>query len=365
MAKTDLRNDLYRTVYESFVGPFDHNAAEVLEKWDSPLTKYSVGILYPIGAEMQDLADNDSKDLVDKDSCNAMSLDCEGEAVASPQFIDGLNEHASATTKDDFNDNECDIDEPIALSNARNQSAIGFTFSVRSSAKLKWRISFATYERTAEGKYRRCPACVNGETRLPRNGEDAVSIPVENTALKILIVHRFRLCEADVYTIAAINTREIAGGSNAHYDQCFYQVKLELESEEGFLPLDSRHEYHEYGSREEAVNCLLYRNQKNYASGHGCATNWSDAAKVTWISTDLMPKAEVKPVRSELRSVPSSSLRMSVFSNAQRWDETENSINLLCDEYEKWIDEKKAKQILSMSNIMMSHMEIFMIALQF
>lgn len=343
MGKADLRNDLYRTVYESFVGPFDHSAAEMLEKWDNPLAKYSIGILYPIGAEMQDNADKDSRDPVDNDLSNTEGFDSEEGVVASPKFIKGLNECAGVTTKDGLSECEYGIEEPISLSNARNQSAVGFTFSARSSDLLKWRVSFATYERVAEEKFRRCPRCINGETRLPQNGEDAISVRIENTDLKILIVHRFKTHEGNAYTIAVINTRKIAGDGSARYDQCYFQVKLELESDQGFFPLDYPHECHEYDSKEEVVNRLLYRDLRNYASGHGCATDWSDDNKVTWISTDLMPTAEVKPVRSELRTVPSSLLRMSTFSNEKEWDKTEKSINLLCDAYEEWINEKRSE----------------------
>ena len=43
-------------------------------------------------------------------------------------------------------------------------------------------------------------------------------------------------------------------------------------------------------------NLLLYRNVHNYAIGHGCAADWEDAPVVSWISTAVFPRYDIKPI---------------------------------------------------------------------
>lgn len=60
----ELRDSLYKSIYEEFVGPLDPSSEEVLPQWSRPTSAYSAGILYPIGSEFQEYetsSDNSSK----------------------------------------------------------------------------------------------------------------------------------------------------------------------------------------------------------------------------------------------------------------------------------------------------------------
>ena len=58
MHDDEMRDALYRAVYEEFAGPIDPLSEEKLE-WVRPKNAYSVGVLYPMGSEFSEVPDED------------------------------------------------------------------------------------------------------------------------------------------------------------------------------------------------------------------------------------------------------------------------------------------------------------------
>lgn len=48
----ELRNRLYKSVHEEFVGPMDPDSEEILDERDSPASRYHAGVLHPRGAHV-------------------------------------------------------------------------------------------------------------------------------------------------------------------------------------------------------------------------------------------------------------------------------------------------------------------------
>ena len=61
LSDNEMRDSLYQSVYEEFVGPIDPESRQILE-WVKPNKIYSAGILYPIGSEYGEFEDNVSFD---------------------------------------------------------------------------------------------------------------------------------------------------------------------------------------------------------------------------------------------------------------------------------------------------------------
>ena len=96
---------------------------------------------------------------------------------------------------------------------------------------------------------------------------------------------------------------------------------------------------------DESINRILYREQRTYAIGHGCAADWSDPddGTVSRIWSDVLPVHETPATTAELEFSDSdgnrNKLRVSMRKLAgldtadSGWDE----VGLLISEYENWI----------------------------
>ena len=51
----ELRQRLYKSVYEEFVGPIDPNSEETLDEFSSPSLRYHAGVLHPRGTQILSL----------------------------------------------------------------------------------------------------------------------------------------------------------------------------------------------------------------------------------------------------------------------------------------------------------------------
>lgn len=324
-----LRDDLYRAVYEEFVGPLDPFSEEILPQWSKPTLAYSAGILYPMESEF--------KEYESGDECQMGSGVVEGEALPETERT-GFN-HSSYSA---------DEDEPVALSNSYLQSAISITFAVRSNDRISIGVNAARYKSEHIDDslcYKRIPINKTIEDiEFPLPGRPTI-VAIEGTSLQIMLVYRYRFNDATVYTAALRNAKRSGSGKKPEYTSCYFQAYLSMNSKLGFAPIPT--DFGQDGSSaEERSKNLIYRNVMNYAVGHGCAANWGDNnIRPTWIQSEIMPIAEIPPVKTNIEYIPSEYFDMYQYSKRESWDDTKNELESLCNAYKSWIGklEKKAK----------------------
>lgn len=318
----ELRDSLYKSIYEEFVGPLDPSSEEVLPQWSRPTSAYSAGILYPIGSEFQEYetsSDNSSKN--------------------SPSENDDSPE--TEKTGDNCANSPADEEEPVALSNADMQSAISLTFALRTGDTISLTIDAARYKSefiNESACYKRIPIHKTVENApLPLPGRPTI-INVEETNLQIMLVYRYHFDNETVFTGALRNAKKNATGNRPEYSSCYYQARLSINSNLGFAPIPAN------GSKinlsaEERSKRLIYRDVLNYAIGHGCAANWEDGTnRPTWIRSEIMPIAETRPVKTSVESIPSSYFDMFDFAKQEQWENTVHELRELCNAYDNWIN---------------------------
>lgn len=333
----ELRDRMYRAVYEEFVGPIDHEAREVIST--SPTEKYGAGVLHPVGAG--DEGPND-----DQASGHMPST---AEAYEDDLAAVELPSEAIVPEKGD------EFEEPISLSNLRLPAAMSMTVAVRESDKVSLVIRWATYRRASvEGKavFERTPyqiAMPPEELTIPRSRGEHTSLtifsdPDNGKRLDLLVVCRRHIEGADVLTFALRNRKEDAGDGP---ESCFFQTSLEVRSELGLVPPVWTSSSRGALTQEEASNLLIYRNVNNYAIGHGCATSWDHATKVSWARTETMPIAETRAMSPMHKDMDGIELPIEMFGAPSEWESTVSAMRSMCERYASWIDgtERKAKDL--------------------
>ena len=337
------RDQLKEFVEREFIGsdPIDweglkqENGEEILIS-DPPRTRYIAGILFPKDSKE---ADNVEEEKEDEDIEVEEGVDSGKNNKNKPNGI--------------FREYLEDAEELIDRSNAYNQSAMSLTVAISIDDQIRAHVQAGIYNKSTETnaetqkvttKYSRTPISWDSceALVLPSEKEGMKKTPVDDTGLQIDVTFRSRKDDYCIYTITLENTKKM-NGTQIRDEDCFFQVKLKIESDKGFhyLPEGQRINADE----DFKSNELLYRNVRNYAIGHGCAAEWDETAEaVQWIETSVFPSYEVKPVvPSVILGVTLSMLDM---SKEESFKEVIGQLRILCEKYKLWIDqldEKKAE----------------------
>ena len=325
LSDNEMRDSLYQSVYEEFVGPIDPESRQILE-WVKPNKIYSAGILYPIGSEYGEFEDNVS---FDGDKAYPHT---ETDEIAPSIKV----ERTSKTYK------ISDEDEPVSLSNSDHQSAISMTFAIEAGAQINILVSAARYEKTEENghpAYMRVP--IKEEITVPSLPSESKPLRflIGSTKLEAMLVYRYELEGVNIYTAALRNSAHSKDPSRASYKECYYQVGFKLESSDGFCPIPSPQTNSTSATEEDRSKELIYRNIKNYAIGHGCATDWQSGPRPKWLKTEIMPISETVPIKTTVDGLPVSYFDMYQYSEPSNWEETRKELLDLCDLYDSWIDD--------------------------
>lgn len=321
----ELRDSLYKAIYEEFVGPLDYEAEETLKL--RPTERYSAGVLHPIGSEFAEFSDGDGGGEADT-VAGEVSGDTGREA-------DVPDSYGSSASQEDG-----DLDEPISLSNARRQSAISMTIAVRTSDEVRFIARAATYEKQGiadERKFVRRHATYTlsaEDVHVPRRPGLPRRYRLDGRGLELWVVFRRHIEDADVVTVALCNTLR----NSDEPSDCYYQASVKVESRDGLVPPVWQGDAGEAPSEEEAGKRLIYRDIMNYAIGHGCATGWDEERPVRWAETRVMPMAETHPTGHNHPMMEGVSLGLESFGRPESWDETKASIAEMCARYSSWID---------------------------
>lgn len=196
MNDNEKRDELYRSVYEAFVGPMDPSSTETLASGEGPLQKYSAGVLFPQGDGYDDVPDVEVEDGEDVEAEASGDIDVVAEAACSS------SERAWASAELS--------DEPIALSNAQRQSAMSISFAAKKEDSISIQVNAGKYESDSSGSsglvYKRIPLEWKSDSvavsDVIREGKAVLEIPGEK--LQILVVKRRVAADVVVLTAAVV-----------------------------------------------------------------------------------------------------------------------------------------------------------------
>lgn len=339
---SNYRKAILDLVRSEFIGPCpDENPTgddgqEVIE-YDSPLSRYSIGILYPQQLSVAEVANAISED----DEVAPSDDDKTEEDVLS----DGLG---TIDANEGTVDEEAD-DDPINLANAYHQSAVSLTIKIAPvSQAVCINVDFGLYaasevirsNNTKARTYRRSqehasmeiamsdlPTTTNRTTNqeLFAKGSSRLGLTVTNRETADERTH-------GIYTFSIIN-EAASQSSGAECGDCFFQVEMSVTSDLALLPLQDSVRSHA-DDEDYLNNQLLYRNTKAYGIGHGCAATWDQyLAEVRTVHADFMPSYEVRPI------VPAKGLDFDMLDmgRMQNKAETIEVLTSLCNDYETWI----------------------------
>lgn len=339
-----LRHRLYKSVYEEFVGPIESGSEETLDELSSPTLRYHAGVLYPKGTQI-DSADskNDATSTGEKNKGTTSQGGLNETALHDESDIPDSADVAKEASDESY-------EEPVSLSNARAQSAMSMTLGICEGDRITISIKCARYERqTIDGKtcYKRVPIQFKlspESIQLPTGEEDNLrhGYKLENEKLELWLVFRHRISGGRVVTIALCNTHAASPDQRDNYATCYYQVGFRVDSESGLIP-PVWNRAGESVSEEEAGKNLIYRNLRNYAIGHGCATSWDHSAQVKWAMTQVMPTADTHPMKPVHPLMEGVTLAIESFGKADSWDETLEAMQALCEKYALWISQTQEK----------------------
>lgn len=339
----DYRKAILDLVRSEFIGPcpdenpLGEDGQEIIE-YDSPLSRYSIGILYPQQLPVAEVANATSEDdeaaLSDDDKAE------EDIPIDGPGTID-----ANKGTIDEEVD-----DDPINLANAYHQSAVSLTVKIApASQAVCIDVDFGLYAASEVTRSN------NTKARIYRRSQEHASMEIAtgdlptianrtanrelfargSSHLGLSITNRETTDERTrgMYTFSIVN-EAASQSSGAECTDCFFQVEMSATSDLAFLPLQDSVRSHA-DDEDYLNNQLLYRNTKAYGIGHGCAASWDQYLdEVRTVHADFMPSYEVRPI------VPAKGLDFDMLNMActQKKPETIEVLTRLCSDYEAWIE---------------------------
>lgn len=324
---------------------------EVLQ--ESPLQRYSTGILFPQSQPLNEVENSEASDFNDGDP--------ESEEDEPPETLPDSQDE-EPTRDVGMSDQLADAyDETIRMANEYLPAAIGLTFICDYPPNgLVIQASGARYEsRSAADPKSKLREWVRSPLEIPavnlsfaasvdHDMQDSTLAP--NLTLRAL--YRRREDGTFLITISMLNMILAASDKPPSGADCFFQVEFEV-----FDP-ERRHVFREYQTirrpfddqdqdpdlKEEASLALLYRHRRDYAAGHGCSADWGSeqSGKTNCIRTCSVPEYKVPPV--EPRTEGGDELSMFQLSGADGQVNPETIpglLNQLVVDYEAWINERE------------------------
>jgi hypothetical protein len=342
------RNQLLGFIEREFIGPdpidweglVQQNGEEILIT-DPPRARYIAGILFPRETTDSDVDAREDEELVSE---FAESDKCEDRAE-STEPVKELGDTA------EYLEN---AEELINRSNAYRQSAISLTAALSEDDEINVEISAGVYDtlKSLDPVTEREVICYPRTTINWDNDGKPVDLPLPQDGIKLIavgktglqfdITYRYKKGGYSIYTFTLENTK-VSSGNGIRDDDCFFQVKFQLFSKNGFCSLPDSQRVNT-DDEDYWSNQLLYRNVRNYAIGHGCAADWDDSPdKVSWISSAVFPSYEMKPIVPS--TIPGVSLEMLEMSRHERFEDTIRELRLMCTKYQEWINQLRTQKL--------------------
>lgn len=338
---------------------------EVLTRTD-PLRRYGIGVLYSGGAPS-----GTSSSSTDEDSADDLLIipglsENEENPVQPPPEQKG-NVRQDQADSDDFDLSDANRRKPSAM-------AVSFKIRVPDSGSIHLRVTGAYYDEVAARSvddqslklrwWVRRPFTVEGtvpaEILLQHKKRSAVSMSPIIAAPKIAprIVPSATVftrpvpgeAESDLrlVTVAVVNDVRGTGPSSA-----FFQVGFTVTAQGGVLVEPYPDVEQPDSDDEEKSIALLYRHQRTFAIGHGCAADWGavqevggDLPVVESVLAESLPSYEVTSLTPDVYETLADGSRtpvsVSMQELAEGTDEGRAQVGKVLSLYKEWIANQRA-----------------------
>lgn len=291
---------------------------------DAPITRYIVGVLFPVS----------------------------GEGIAPEQDHDVAEDDA-----------ETGSDDPaVSLAHVRYPSSMGLTFAVDPAyrGQLSVEVAAARYVATGEegssGERRgRRGAGPGADGRLWARVPVAASLtvdcatgsqPRQPVADGLSLMARVRPSGgALAVTLALINTNRAPAGSTEKDALSFFQARLRVSARDGASPFVERPMPAGFIDDADLRSyALLYSHSKVYAVGHGCGVDWEiTGAPTDHIETTFLPSYELAlAISNPGIDLPCLSLE---FLASEPKDAVLDSLEALPSAYRGWIAARRRETV--------------------
>lgn len=329
------------------IGPIEGDEEIIPER---AYDRYHIGILAPSGAVISE------EEIGDMD-------DSEDVGGASAQKGDGV----------------------LALANATQQSAIGFTFQVPVDIQVKIDVTWADYVACVRvepekmtGK-KRIAESISGDgqneslsvsteeskkstgkkpvyewKRLPNDLKnidlptaETTGLLAENDGIRIE-VHERRVGKIRIITVSVVNRRIMPErGRRAEpgvppVDRNAYQVSLAVHAQDGSSPFISRPSSEHIADPEFLIHELLYRKVRQFAVGHGCSVDWIlpdiDSPYATSVHAEWLPITEVFKASSDVPELADCMALSVDFLATTEKNDIIQSLKKIPEAYDAWIN---------------------------
>lgn len=324
----EAREILARIMQEDLLGPVKKDEIICDER---PLDYYILGKLYP-----QDSSANDV-------------------SVSSSEDCGELDEEAG-----------------ISLSNSKNPSSFGISFSLNAGInRFIVHINAAKYSIISredaqkalgfeDGKYRKKAVFWRRNELNPddflidvstyKQGHIEQKTVCENLSLRIVVHKTYRDGTKTIsVTLVNENTSPKERDLALECVDSFFQPSIKVLAVEPNTFSDVRRNKHIAVNNEVKELEMLYSRIGDYASGHGCAVNWDEEdGEIKSIYTEFMPDYEVLQMMPSTR-FRSDYLQMKKLGESSK-NEVINELKKLTEKYGEWIDsiENNAKELEDM-----------------
>lgn len=349
--------------WEDAFGPFvDKETGEEIIRRDRPSNRYGVAVLHPYATPLED------------ESKVGVSSDAIADEVSTLGISDENRENIQQTTEstlekhmrsmDDTDQDELDL----SLINSFQPSSIGVSFlaELPSGSRLIVDATGGRYEKIdvmVAGKNREwwirrrvsLHAEVNGDTILNSRqrkinpeicevkGQGEIDLKVE------IFTHPYnRLTPGQkLITVCLVNRSKENSEENTLFQANFHATIATEEGKNHILPYPGP----ELGSldEEEKSMHLLYRHERTFGVGHGCAATWEYQAreeKTSWVSAECLPSIEIPSITPDILDENKREIKIPMAPLAGLVDENDGfeSLKKLILSYEVWIT-KRSKEI--------------------
>lgn len=348
----------FATREESWSPWRDAATGEEILKYQQPLGRYGIGVLYPIETRVDETGNVDQEDVED-----VRDRPCEGVEVEPPR-VSTTGGRTFGTDDDDY---------ALSRANDYRPSCLGLTFlvdplevdlfAVRVTGGRYQPIRIVIPESGERRWWVRSPVGIDATfdvLDLRREGQ-RIHPRVDTTNLQGLdiqvVAHRRAWGSLSLVTVSLVNRTEslhdlgdeTRGLAHASLSSLFQvQMKVEARRADGsgaILPYPAQDRELSHRDQEEESFDLLYRKHRTFAIGHGCAADWDDPegrASVGWVRTEALPSYEAPSITPDIeedgKKVTVSMARLAGL------DVSMNPLAECADlihRYRQWIDKKR------------------------
>ena len=312
---------------------------EEKEIFTNPIYQYSSGVLYPQGLNVNEESD--------------AGVDTFNDETISEDDEDEFDHNRNLRQAEQDENDEEDLNT-VDLASQQKPSAFGINFLIPNEGNFIIKFGYSKFSEeinptpksTSKRKYDKDffkEKKFKGEVKFKSAKNLSIEQIIEKNNLKIVIKTREKdnllLTSVSMVNTQKFNKSEPSDSSPYNLNNCFFKCGLKiLATDKEFLPIESglKQQVGENGDSLE----LLFRKKKSYASGQGCASNWSEDYPCKEVWTEFIPLYEIGKISPSDDIADCKMNDLADVNSLKQKKERYQSLDKLAEGYEKWLKEK-------------------------